>query len=62
MFVTGPVIGFEYCGDGVCQACQETCITVSKGSTGLVFVSSTPQMAAQQIENFYNFADMQMTV
>lgn len=58
----GPVIGLEYNGDGVCNACQETCIAVSKGSTGLVFVSNSPQVATQQIDNFYNFADMQMSV
>ncbi len=30
------------------------------GSTGVVFVSANPSAAPQQIENFYNFADMQM--
>ncbi len=59
-FFPGAVIGFEYNGASVCDACHETLVTVSKGSTGVVFVSSNPSSATQQIENFYNFADMQM--
>ena len=56
----GPVIGLEYNGPEVCKACHETLVVVSKGSTGLVFVSQTSTAATSQIDNFYNFADMQM--
>ena len=58
----GPVIGFEYNGDGCCKASQDTLVTVSKGSTGLVFASASPAAATQHIDNFYNFVDMQMAV
>jgi protein XRP2 len=56
------VIGLHYNGDGVCQACQEINKAVSEGSAGPVFISNSPQVAAQQIEDFYNYANMQMTV
>ncbi|CAH1785725.1 unnamed protein product [Owenia fusiformis] len=59
---TGPVIGFEYNGDGVVERCQEQVVTVSQGTTGMVFVSQNHKLAAQQIDNFYNFAEMQMAV
>lgn len=56
----GPVIGLDYNGENSIRACQETLVAVSRGSTGLVFVSSSAGTAMQQIENFFNFADMQM--
>lgn len=58
----GPVIGLEYNGEECIRYCQDVASTITKGSTGLVFVSQTPQLAEQQIENYYNFADMQMAV
>ena len=57
---SGPVIGLDYNGENTIRACQETLVAVSCGSTGLVFVSSSPSTAMQQIENFFNYADMQM--
>ncbi|XP_046364849.1 protein XRP2-like isoform X1 [Haliotis rufescens] len=56
----GPVIGLEYNGTGVIKHCQETVVDLTKGTTGLVFVSQNLTAALQQIDNFYNFADMQM--
>ncbi|XP_074661001.1 protein XRP2-like [Tubulanus polymorphus] len=56
----GPVIGFEYNGDDCIQLCQQAVVAVMQGSTGLVFVSQNKSLAQQQIENFYNYADMQM--
>ncbi|ELU05952.1 hypothetical protein CAPTEDRAFT_202465 [Capitella teleta] len=58
----GPVIGFEFNGNGVCAACQDSLMAINKGSTGAVFASSSPAAAAQQIESFYNFVDIKMAV
>lgn len=58
----GDVIGLEYNGDNCIQACQDQVVQITQGSTGLVFVSQSRELAEQQIENFYNFADMQMSV
>jgi hypothetical protein len=58
----GPVIGFEYNGDGACAACQDILMNINKGSTGAVFASSSPTAAAQHIESFYNFVDIKMAV
>ena len=54
------MIGLEYNGEASCNVCKETLESISKGSTGVVFVSANPATAPQQIDNFYNFADMQM--
>ncbi|KAK7481501.1 hypothetical protein BaRGS_00027263 [Batillaria attramentaria] len=56
----GPVIGVEYCGEEVVRKCQERVVDIMTGTTGLVFVSQNPASAEQQIDNFFNFADMQM--
>ena len=58
----GPVIGLEFNGDECIRYCQDVASTITAGSTGLVFVSQSAQLAQQQIENYYNFADMQMAV
>lgn len=58
----GPVIGMEYNGDNCIQTCQEVIVGITKGTTGLVFISQSRDTADQQIENYYNFADMQMAV
>lgn len=58
----GPVIGMEYNGDNCIQMCQEVIVGITKGTTGLVFISQSRDTADQQIENYYNFADMQMAV
>ena len=54
------MIGLEYNGVGVAAACQTVIQAVCAGSTGLAFSSATPQEGAQQVENFFNYADMQM--
>ncbi|XP_052243541.1 protein XRP2-like isoform X2 [Dreissena polymorpha] len=58
----GLVIGLEYNGEHSIQVCQEVVMTTAAGSTGLVFVSQSRESAQQQIHNYYDFADMQMSV
>ncbi|XP_064600443.1 protein XRP2-like [Liolophura sinensis] len=58
----GPVIGLEYSGKDCIKHCQECVVNLTTGTTGLVFVSQSPALATQQVENFYNFAEMQMAV
>lgn len=58
----GHVIGFEINGNGCVALCQSIVTELMKGTTGLVFVSQSPSAAESQIENFYNFADMQMGI
>lgn len=57
---TGPVIALEYNGDECCTHCQEQVIAVSKGSTGLVFVSNSPVAATRHIDAFFSFANKEM--
>lgn len=61
-FIPGPVIGLEYNGDNCIEICQQVVTGITKGSTGLVFISQSRDTAEKQIENYYNFADMQMNV
>jgi len=58
----GPLIGLEFNGDGVVEACQSVLNSIMRDSSSLVFISSNHQEARGQIENFYNYADMQMSV
>ncbi|XP_005105257.1 protein XRP2 isoform X2 [Aplysia californica] len=58
----GPVIGLEMNGEGSVAICQAVVLDLMKGTTGLVFSSQSPQSAEEQIEAFYNFADMQMGI
>ena len=58
----GPVIGFEYNGDGCVQACLSVSNSVSNGKEELIFVSSDQTSAKDQIQKFYDFAEMQMGV
>ncbi|XP_076347132.1 protein XRP2-like [Tachypleus tridentatus] len=60
----GHVIALEYNGDDSITTCQDTAkaITTETGLTGLIYVSTCPDAASQQIENFFNFADMHMSV
>ena len=60
--LTGPVIGMEYNGDDCIESCKTEALSLMKGSTGLMFVSQSQTEAEKQIEDFYNFADMQMAV
>ncbi|XP_041367232.1 protein XRP2-like [Gigantopelta aegis] len=58
----GPVIGLEFNGEGVIAYCQKVVVDLTKGTTGLVFVSQNLSSANQQIENFFSFAEMQMSM
>ncbi|CAG2211629.1 RP2 [Mytilus edulis] len=58
----GAVIGMEYNGDDCVETCKTEALNFMKGSVGLVFVSQSQSEAEKQIEDFYNFADMQMAV
>ncbi|XP_069133734.1 protein XRP2-like isoform X1 [Argopecten irradians] len=58
----GPVIGLEYNGDDCINLCQIELVEFMKGTTGLVFISQSKALAEKQIEDFYNFAEMQMTM
>lgn len=54
------MIGFEYNGEAAILSCQKSVADTAYGTTGLAFVSSNPKTALSYVENFYNFADMQM--
>ena len=56
----GNVVTFELNGVGAVSACQEVAQDVNSQSNGLVFVSASAQAAQSQIDNFFNFADLQM--
>ncbi|KAJ8298779.1 hypothetical protein KUTeg_022839 [Tegillarca granosa] len=58
----GPVIGLEINGDGCIQHCQEVMVNLMKGTTGLVFVSQSVESAAKQLDDFYNFAELMMSI
>lgn len=58
----GAVIGMEYNGDDCVETCKTEALNFMKGSAGLIFVSQSQSEAEKQIEDFYNFADMQMAV
>ena len=62
IILVGDVIGLEFNGDHCIQYCGEVVHSVTHGDTGLVFVSQSRETADRQIENYYNFADMQMGV
>ncbi|XP_017278877.1 protein XRP2 [Kryptolebias marmoratus] len=54
----GPVIALELNGDGVVEACKNIASEVF-GSTK-VFVSDNKTTSSQDVDSFFNFADMQM--
>ncbi|XP_034287288.1 protein XRP2 [Pantherophis guttatus] len=54
----GPVVALEFNGDGSIAACQDSVVNVFSGAQ--VFVSEDKLSASREIDNFYNFADMQM--
>ncbi|XP_021347984.1 protein XRP2-like isoform X1 [Mizuhopecten yessoensis] len=58
----GAVIGLEYNGEDSINLCQVELVEFMKGTTGLVFISQSRALADKQIEDFYNFAEMQMTM
>lgn len=52
----------EFNGDDSVEICKAAVMNFMQGSAGLVFVSQSRAEADKQIEDFYNFADMQMAV
>jgi len=50
---TGAVIGLVYSGPDSCEVCQAILVEVSRGSTGLVAVSSSNLIAARQVDTFF---------
>ncbi|KAK6169351.1 hypothetical protein SNE40_020422 [Patella caerulea] len=58
----GEVIGLEINGTGCIKFCQDVIADLLKDSPGVVFVSQNQAAATQNIDNFYNFANMQMEI
>ncbi|XP_072900249.1 protein XRP2 isoform X1 [Hemitrygon akajei] len=54
----GPVVALEFNGDGVVDACQNIVSSVFTASK--VFVSENKSSASQDVDNFYNYAEIQM--
>ncbi|XP_053734736.1 protein XRP2 [Synchiropus splendidus] len=54
----GPVIALELNGDGVVEACKVISNEVFSGTK--VFVSDNKNTSSRDVDNFFNFADMQM--
>ncbi|XP_005409058.1 PREDICTED: protein XRP2 [Chinchilla lanigera] len=56
----GPVIALEFNGDGVVEECQ---LTINKTFNGTkMFVSENKETASEDVDNFYNFVDIQMGI
>ncbi|KAJ8407259.1 hypothetical protein AAFF_G00278330 [Aldrovandia affinis] len=58
MVTKGPVVALELNGDGVVEACRNIANEVFSGTK--VFVSENQGSSARDVDNFFNFADMQM--
>ncbi|XP_019621821.1 PREDICTED: protein XRP2-like [Branchiostoma belcheri] len=56
----GPVIGIEYNGTSSVSVCKEHVQAVVGSAAAVVYTSDSPAKAATDVDNFYNFADMQM--
>ncbi|XP_007249158.3 protein XRP2 isoform X1 [Astyanax mexicanus] len=54
----GPVVALELNGDGVVEACRSIANEIFNGTK--VFVSENKSSASRDVDNFFNFADMQM--
>ncbi|XP_029003067.1 protein XRP2 [Betta splendens] len=54
----GPVIALELNGDGVVEACKNIANEVFSGTKA--FVSDDKDSSSRDVDNFFNFADMQM--
>ncbi|XP_063226126.1 protein XRP2-like [Bacillus rossius redtenbacheri] len=59
----GQVIGLHYNGPSCLQKCEKVAkkIATSTGLPGLVYVSTNPKTAQQQVNDFFNYGDIQMT-
>ncbi|XP_069492717.1 protein XRP2 [Ambystoma mexicanum] len=56
----GPVVALEFNGNGVVEGCHSIVKEVFGGTK--VFVSESQASASGDVDNFYNFADMQMGI
>uniref|UniRef100_A0A8C7XK96 Protein XRP2 n=1 Tax=Oryzias sinensis TaxID=183150 RepID=A0A8C7XK96_9TELE len=54
----GPVVALELNGDGVVEACRNIANEVFSATK--VFVSDNKNTSTRDVDNFFNFADMQM--
>uniref|UniRef100_A0A672QNN6 Protein XRP2 n=1 Tax=Sinocyclocheilus grahami TaxID=75366 RepID=A0A672QNN6_SINGR len=54
----GPVVALELNGDGVVEACRSIANEVFNGTK--LFVSESKNTSSRDVDNFFNFADMQM--
>ncbi|KAM6963314.1 protein XRP2 [Aplochiton taeniatus] len=54
----GPVIALELNGEGVVDACKNIASDIFSGTK--VFVSDNKNTSSRDVDNFFNFADMQM--
>lgn len=54
----GPVVALELNGDGVVEACRAIADELFNGTK--VFVSESKNTSSRDVDNFFNFADMQM--
>lgn len=54
----GPVTALELNGDGVVEACKNVANELFSGTK--VFVSDNKNTSSRDVDNFFNFADMQM--
>ncbi|KAJ9591481.1 hypothetical protein L9F63_001967, partial [Diploptera punctata] len=59
----GAVIGLQYSGINCIQSCQKVAVSIATatGSTGLVYVSTNPKISQQQVDSFFNYANMQLS-
>ncbi|XP_064183094.1 protein XRP2 [Anguilla rostrata] len=58
LITKGPVVALELNGDGVVEACRNIADEVFSGTK--VFVSESKNTSGRDVDNFFNFADMQM--
>ncbi|XP_064167121.1 protein XRP2-like [Anguilla rostrata] len=58
LITKGPVVALELNGDGVVEACRKISSEVFNGTK--LFVSENRNSSSADVDNFFNFADMQM--
>ncbi|XP_006639198.1 protein XRP2 [Lepisosteus oculatus] len=58
LITKGPVVALEFNGEGVVEACRQVANEVFSGTK--VFVSESKNSSSRDVDNFFNFADMQM--
>ncbi|MBN3299660.1 XRP2 protein, partial [Amia calva] len=60
LITKGPVVALELNGDGVVETCRNIANEVFSSSK--VFVSENKTTSSRDVDNFFNFADMQMGI